>query len=72
MITIPAIYDHGILRLLAKVDLPNRQRVLIALFPAEDDVPTFLIDETAAQAKSFDFLSATAEDIYHVTDGEPI
>lgn len=70
--TIPAIYEQGVLKLLAKVNLPDRQRVLIALFPSEDDVPTFLIGEAAMQGQGFGFLDDPAEDLYRPTDGEPV
>ena len=71
-VTVPAIYEHGVLKLLGKVNLPDCQRVLIALFPAEDDVPTFLIGEAAMQSQSFGFLDDPAEDLYRPSDGEPV
>jgi predicted DNA-binding antitoxin AbrB/MazE fold protein len=72
MTPIPAIYEHGVLKLLRRVNLPDHQRVLIALFPAQDDIPSFLIGEAAIQAQSFDFLDDPAEDLYRPTDGEPV
>lgn len=68
--TIPAIYEAGVLKPLGKLGLRERQRVLIALFPADDNVPTFLISEAALHGKSFDFLADPAEDIYSLSDGE--
>ena len=72
MWTIPAIYERGVLRLLAKVNLPESQRVLIALFPDEDDVQSLLLDESAMHGKAFDFLSDPAEEVYRPTDGKPV
>jgi len=62
--TIAAIYEAGVLKPLGKLSLHERQRVLVALFPADDDVPTFLISEAAFHGKSFDFLADPAEDLY--------
>lgn len=70
--TIPAIYERGMLKPLAKLKLADHQRVLIAVFATEDDLPTFLIGEAAAQGQAFDFLADPAEDLYRPTDGEPI
>ena len=70
--TIPAIYEHGVLKPLVTVSLANHQRVLIAVFPTEDDVPTFLIGQAAMQAQSFSFLDDPAQDLYQPADGEPI
>ncbi len=70
--TVPAIYDHGVFRPLTKIPLTDHQRVWIVIFPAEDDIPTFLIGEAAAQSLSFDFLRDPAEDLYRPTDGQPV
>lgn len=70
--TIPAIYEHGVLKPLAKMSLVDHQRVLIAVYPSEDAVPTFLIGEAAMHGQSFDFLDDPAQDLYRPTDGTPI
>ena len=72
MTTIPVIYESGVLKPLTQLHLPDHQRLVIVLFPSEDDVPTVLIDEAAVQGKSFDFLADPAENLYQLTDGEPL
>jgi len=72
MHTIRAVYEAGVLRPLKKLRLHEHQPVLVALFPAEDDVPSLLIAESARQGRSFEFLADPAEDVYRLTDGEAV
>ena len=72
MHTIRAVYEAGVLRPVKKLRLPEHQLVLIALFPGDDDVPSFLIADAATHGQSFDFLADPAEDLYRVSDGEAV
>ena len=68
--TIRAVYDHGVLRPLDPVDLPeNRQVTLIVV---EDDVPVEALACAAVSGGAFDFLKDEAEDVYSAEDGEPV
>ena len=68
---IPATYEHGIFKPLTPVELPEHVRVILAVSPAEEDVPTILLDRLAERSRSFTFLSNPREEIYTPTDGEP-
>ena len=70
--TIRAIYEAGVLRPMKKLSLREHQPVLIAVFPAEDDIPAESLAPAAAKSKSFDFLADSSEDLYRLTDGEPL
>lgn len=67
---IPATYEHGIFKPLAKVRLPEHMRVILAVTPDEDDLPTLLLDRLAEQSQGFAFLNDPREDIYSPQDGE--
>ncbi len=68
---IPATFERGIFKPLAKVRLPEHMRVILAITPAEDDVPSILLGRLAEQSQSFAFLNEPREDIYSPADGEP-
>ena len=68
---IPATYEHGIFRPVTPVQLPEHLRVILAVSPAEDDVPTILLDRLAEHSQSFSFLNDPREDLYTPMDGEP-
>jgi len=72
MQTIRAIYEAGVLRPLKKLRLREHQPVLVTVLSFDDDVPTPLLAKAAAKGRSFDFLADPAEDLYRVTDGEPV
>ena len=66
---IHAIFEDGVFRPVEKISLPEHQEVEIII---EEDIPTNLIAIVAERAGSFDFLADEIEDIYTITDGEPI
>lgn len=65
-----AVYDHGVLRLLEQVDLPEQREVTVVII--EDGVSGGELRELAAAGGAFDFLSAPQEDVYSREDGEPV
>jgi predicted DNA-binding antitoxin AbrB/MazE fold protein len=65
-----AVYDHGVLRPLAPVDLPERGEVTILI--VEDDVPAGAVAALAASGGAFGFLARPEEDVYTREDGEPV
>ena len=69
---IPAVYEHGNLRLATPVDLPEHQKVLIAITINNDEVPSLFISKLAEKSPSFKFLNNPQEDIYSPSDGEEI
>jgi predicted DNA-binding antitoxin AbrB/MazE fold protein len=66
---IHAIFEDGVFRPVEKISLPEHQEVEIII---EEDIPTNLIAIVAERTGSFDFLADEIEDIYSITDGEPI
>jgi predicted DNA-binding antitoxin AbrB/MazE fold protein len=66
---IHAIFEDGVFRPVEKISLPEHQEVEIII---EEDIPTNLIAIVAERIGSFDFLADDIEDIYSITDGEPI
>ena len=68
--TIKAVYEHGTLRLLEPVDLPEQSSVTIII--VDNGMATDEIRQLAAAGGSFDFLEAPEEDVYSREDGEPI
>lgn len=66
---IHAIFENGVFRPVDKISLPEHQEVEIII---QEDVPTKIIAVVAERAGGFDFLADSREDIYTVTDGEPI
>ena len=71
MRTLHAIFQHGTLKLLEPVELPENARVIVALLD-EDDLSPEAIAEMARTGGAFDFLSDPREDIYSDTDGEAV
>ena len=69
---IPAIYEHGSLKLVKPVDLPEHQKVLIAITINADEIPSLLISKLAEESASYQFLNNPQEDIYSPLDGEEI
>ena len=68
--TIRAVYDHGVLRPLERVKLPEKGEVTVVIL--DDDVPSDAIAQLAASGGSFDFLADPTEDVYTREDGEPV
>ena len=68
--TIRALYDHGVLRPLEKLDLPEQGEVTLVIL--DDDPSSEEIARLAAEGGSFDFLADPAEDVYTRDDGEPV
>ena len=68
--TVRAIYDHGVLRPLERLDLPECEEVTIVILG--DDVSSREVVEIAIAGHSFDFLSEPAEEVYTREDGEPV
>ena len=69
---IPAVFEHGTLKLISPLKLPEHQKVLIAITLNNDETPSLLISKLAENSASFSFLNNLGEDIYSVTDGEAI
>ena len=67
---VAATFEHGIFKPVGKIHLPEHMRVILAITPATDDIPTMLLDQLAEQSESFDFLSDSREDIYTLEDGK--
>ncbi len=68
--TVKAIYDHGVLRPLERLDLPEQEQVTIVIL--ENDLPAAGVAGVAASGGSFDFLARPEEDVYTRRDGEPL
>lgn len=71
MRTLRAIFQHGTLKLLEPIELPENARVTVALLE-EDDLSPDAIAELARAGGAFDFLNDPREDIYSDTDGEAV
>lgn len=67
---IPAIYEHGDLRPINPLKLPEHQKVFIAIAISNDEIPSLLLSKLAEESKSFQFLNNPDEDIYSPSDGE--
>ena len=59
-----ATYEHGQFIPNIPLNLPEHQKVLLAVVVNQDDTPGLLTAKLAEQSKSFDFLNAPDEDIY--------
>lgn len=68
---IEAVFEGGVFKPLAEVDLPEHQRVSIVV-TVQDDLPAKLLAEVAESGRSFAFLADPREDIYSPDDGEPV
>jgi len=66
---IHAIFENGVFRPVEKISLPEHQEVEIII---QEDIPTRLIAVVAERTRGFDFLADEREDIYSITDGEPV
>ena len=66
---IHAIFENGVFRPTEKVHLPERVEVDITI---QDNSETEGIARVAEESGSFDYLSDSEEDIYSITDGEPV
>ena len=69
---LPAIYEHGTLKLLEPFQLPEHQKVFVAIAISQDEIPGMFISKLAEQSKSFEFLNNPEEDIYSPEDGEEV
>ena len=69
---IPAIYEHGELKLSIPLNLPEHQKVLVAVAINTDEIPALFINKLAEQSKSFNFLNNPGEDIYSPNDGKEV
>ena len=68
---IEAVFEDGVFRPLAKVRLPEHQRVSIVV-TVHDDLPAELLAKVAENGGSFAFLADHAENLYSPDDGEAI
>ena len=69
---IKAVYEKGVLRLLEEVSLTEHEEVEVIVLQEPDDLPASALLNLAQAGKSFAFLEDTREDIYSLTDGEPV
>ncbi len=69
--TIRAIFQHGHLKPLDPIDLPEDTRLMIALLD-NDDLPAEGMAKLAGKDRAFEFLNDPREDIYSDTDGETV
>ena len=68
--TIRAIYEDGVLKPLARLDIPEHRMLEITI--TEDDLPLSLVARVAEEGGGYDFLHDDAEDIYTRDDGEAV
>ena len=66
---IPAVYENGVFKPLARLQLPEHQAV--HLIVEEDECSQFM-EMLAQQGGSFNFLRAADEDVYSLSDGRPL
>jgi hypothetical protein len=71
MRTIRAIVQHGNLKPLEPIGLPENTPLTVALLDS-DDLSADALAELASKNKAFDFLSDPREDIYAESDGEAV
>ena len=70
--TVRAIFDHGVLRPLERIDLPEHGEVTLVIVDGDDDIASDEAATVAAAGGAFDFLGDPAEDVYTREDGEPV
>ena len=68
--TIRAIYEDGVLKPLARLDIPEHRMLEITI--TEYDLPLSLVARVAEEGGAYDFLHDDAEDIYTRDDGEAV
>jgi len=66
---IHAVFENGIFRPTEKVHLPEHVEVDITI---QDNSEIEGIAHVAEEGGAFDYLSDPEEDIYTITDGEPV
>lgn len=66
---IHAVFENGVFRPTEKVHLPEHVEVDITI---QDNSETEGIAHVAEESGAFDYLSDSGEDIYTITDGEPV
>ena len=66
---IHAVFENGVFRPTEKVRLPENVEVDITI---QDNSETEGIARVAEESGAFDYLSDSGEDIYTITDGEPV
>ena len=64
-----AIFENGVFRPVEKINFTEHQEVKLVI---QEDIPTEAIAVLAEQGGGFHFLDDDRENIYHITDGEPI
>ena len=69
---IPATYENGHLNPVNPLNLPEHQRVMLAVVINKDEIPSLLMNKLAEESPSFEFLNNPEEDIYSPLDGEEI
>ena len=66
---IHAVFENGVFRPTEKVRLPEHVEVDITI---QENNETEGIARVAEESGAFDYLSDSDEDIYTITDGEPV
>ena len=66
---IHAVFENGVFRPTEKVRLPEHVEVDITI---QENNETEGIASVAEESGAFDYLSDSGEDIYTITDGEPV
>lgn len=64
-----AIFENGVFRPVEKINVAEHQEVKLVI---QEDIPTGGITVLAEQGGGFHFLGDDREDIYDISDGEPI
>ena len=68
--TLEAVYENGVFKPLARLQLPEHQAVHLIL--EETGECSESMEILAVQGGSFDFLGKTEENIYSLSDGRPL
>ena len=64
--------DQGMLQIDKPVNIINQKVKVILLIPEQEEIENQIWLESISANPAFDFLKEEAEDIYSITDGEPI
>lgn len=67
--TIHAIFENGVFRPADKVNLREHEKVELVV---RTDTETAGLAQVAENSGAFDYLSEPEEDIYNITDGQPV